>query len=59
MTTGKIGGSVVITAAVVAAAAAFVLAFEAIAAAVGRACALLDPRVQAARRWWAEARAQA
>lgn len=39
-----------------AAAVAFVLAFEAVAEIVGRALALLDARVQAARRWYLEAR---
>ena len=44
---------------IAAAAAAFVLAFELVAEAIGRAAALLDPAVQAARRWWLQARAAA
>ena len=43
---------------IAAAAAAFVLTFEVIAQAIGRAAALLDSRVQAARRMWIDARAE-
>lgn len=48
-----------VTAALQAAAAAFALAFELVAAAIGRAAALLDSRVQAARRFYLTERGKA